>query len=192
MDKPVPTVDLPETARLPDGATIQIRHVLPDDRGLFLAAWERLSPETRYRRFLGPKTELSEVELDFYTQVDGHDHIAIGALLLGEGGEPTEGIAVARIVRSSVEPYVGELGIVVVDDWQGKGVGGAVMLRLLKMAQAEDIRRVRAYAWSGNESIERLLRRYPYDVLTRHASGEMRVELDLMAGHGTADDRSDS
>ncbi len=179
MDKPAATVNLPELVKLPDGATIQIRHVLPDDRGLFRAAWERLSPETRYRRFLGPKSELSEAELDFYTQVDGHDHIAIGALLMGEDHEPQEGIAVARIVRSSLEPEVGELGIVVVDDWQGKGVGGAVMLRLLKMAQAEQICRVRAYAWSGNEPIERLLHRYPYNVLTRHESGEMRVELDL-------------
>lgn len=179
MTASLPSMKTPEIAHLPDGSAIQIRSVLPDDRGLFLAAWDRLTPETRYRRFLGPKAELSEAELDFYTQVDGKDHIAIGALILDENTEPHEGIAVARIVRSSEEPGVGELGIIVVDEWQGKGVGGALMQRLLKLAIAADITRVRAYAWSGNDPIERLLRRYPYDVLTQHADGEMRVELKL-------------
>lgn len=179
----LPSMVLPETAELPDGNIIQIRSVLPDDRGLFRAAWERLSPETRYRRFLGPKAELSEADLDFYTQVDGRDHIAIGALRLDKAHQPQEGLAVARIIRSEEEPGVGELGIIVVDEWQGKGVGGALMERLLKLAIAEDINRVRAYAWSGNEPIERLLRRYPYEVLTQHAGGEMRVELQLTPGY---------
>lgn len=183
MSTTLPSMKSPEIAELPDGSVIQIRSVLPDDRGLFLAAWERLSPETRYKRFLGSKATLSEEELDFYTQVDGQNHIAIGALHLDDNHQPNEGVAVARIVRSVEEPDLGELGIIVVDEWQGKGVGGALMERLLKLAQAADITRVRAYAWSGNEPIERLLRRYPYEVLTQHAGGEMRVELKLTTDH---------
>ena len=166
---------------MPGGETILIRPVMPDDRGLFLAAWEQVSPASRQRRFLGPKSELTEEELDFYTQVDGHHHIAIGALSLDSTGETDAGIAVARIIRAEDEPDAGELGILVVDAWQGRGVGRVLMPRLLQLAAAEGVTRVRAQAWSDNEPIQRLLRQYPYEVLTRYEEGEMRVELNLQA-----------
>ena len=187
MSRDTSPVELPEQVELPDGATILIRPVMPDDRGLFLAAWERVSKESRQRRFLGPKSELTEEELDFYTQVDGHNHIAVGAVSLGDDGEAQQGIAVARIIRSDDEPDAGELGILVVDDWQGRGVGRALMPRLLLLAAAEGITRVRAQAWSENEPIQRLLKRYPYEVLTRFEEGEMRVELDLQALGGASE-----
>ena len=85
------------------------------------------------------------------------------------------------------EPDAGELGILVVDDWQGRGVGRALMPRLLLLAAAEGITRVRAQAWSENEPIQRLLKRYPYEVLTRFEEGEMRVELDLQALGGASE-----
>ena len=181
MNKAPASVNLPEQVTLPDGGEVVIRPVMPDDRGLFLAAWERVSKASRQRRFLGPKAELTEEELDFYTQVDGHNHIAIGAVALDQHGQASEGVAVARIIRADDEPDAGELGILVVDAWQGRGVGRALMPRLLKLAAAEGIRRVRAQAWSDNEPIQRLLQQYPHQVLTRYREGEMRVELDLQA-----------
>ena len=123
VNKAPASVNLPEQVTLPDGGEVVIRPVMPDDRGLFLAAWERVSKASRQRRFLGPKAELTEEELDFYTQVDGHNHIAIGAVALDQHGQASEGVAVARIIRADDKPDAGELGILVVDAWQGRGVG---------------------------------------------------------------------
>jgi hypothetical protein len=50
--------------RLRDGSLLQIRALRPTDRVELLAAFERTSDETRYRRFFAPKRAFSERELD--------------------------------------------------------------------------------------------------------------------------------
>ena len=49
-------------AELRDGARIEIRPIRPDDRAELAAGMERLSPDSRNRRFLSPADELSEQE----------------------------------------------------------------------------------------------------------------------------------
>jgi hypothetical protein len=49
----------------------------------------------RRMRFLGPKDELSAAELRYFTDVDHHDHEALGAMDHARGG----GVGIARYVR---------------------------------------------------------------------------------------------
>ena len=58
-------------------------------------AYERLSDESRYRRFLSPHKQLTDAELRYFTEVDHHDHEALVA------GDPESGewVGVARYVR---------------------------------------------------------------------------------------------
>ena len=51
---PAPTTKV----TLQDGSTIRLREVLPTDRGAIQAGFERLSPESRYRRFFAPMQRL--------------------------------------------------------------------------------------------------------------------------------------
>ncbi len=67
------------TVALRDGSRVVIRPIEPDDRDALAAGFERLSPESRYRRFFGPMQHLSESYLDYLTQVDHHDHEALVA-----------------------------------------------------------------------------------------------------------------
>ncbi|MEA2283671.1 MAG: hypothetical protein QOK21_4278, partial [Solirubrobacteraceae bacterium] len=55
---------------LRDGSRIVIRPIEPDDRDDLREGFERLSPESRYRRFFSPVPRLSERHLDYLTQVD--------------------------------------------------------------------------------------------------------------------------
>jgi hypothetical protein len=71
---------------LRDGSRVCLRQGHSSDRQLLLCGFERLSPESRYRRFLAAMTELSEEKVRYLTEVDHHDHEAIIALDEQTGG----------------------------------------------------------------------------------------------------------
>ena len=65
---------------LRDGSKVVIRQVHRDDAPLLADGFARLGPESRRLRFLRRKDELSAAELRYFTDVDHHDHEALGAL----------------------------------------------------------------------------------------------------------------
>ena len=70
-------VALGAAIELRDGSRVRVRQGRPADRGLLLRGFQRLSDESRYRRFLAPMPELSEGMVRHLTEVDHHDHEAI-------------------------------------------------------------------------------------------------------------------
>jgi GNAT superfamily N-acetyltransferase/nucleotide-binding universal stress UspA family protein len=140
--------------QLKDGTRISIRPIRPEDREPLARGFERLSPESRYRRFFTPLEHLSEQQLDYLTQVDHHDHEALVAVEESTG----EGLGVARFVR--VSDYVAEPAIVVADEWQRRGVGGQLLEALGQRAREEGVRQFVAPVLAQNtpaiEAFERL------------------------------------
>ena len=147
--------DYQETVRLTDGRRVFLRPIVPDDRELLLRGFERLSPESRYRRFMTSKNRLTEAELRYFTEVDGVDHFAIIAgrrrPLLGE-----EGVGVGRFVRLSDRPEVAEPAITVADDYQGKGLGSTLLQRLCAAARERDVKWFRSEVLAENVAIKAL------------------------------------
>jgi RimJ/RimL family protein N-acetyltransferase len=135
-----------EHVTLRDGSRVLVREVRPDDRELFVAGFERLSPEARYRRFMAHKKRLGEQELDFLTRLDHESHEAIGAI----DEETGEGVGVARMVRAGDDPDQAEAAVVVTDDWQGKGLGGLLLDRLTRRARELGVRRFTASLFTDN------------------------------------------
>jgi RimJ/RimL family protein N-acetyltransferase/nucleotide-binding universal stress UspA family protein len=136
-----------------DADEVTIRPIAPEDREALRAGFERLSPESRYRRFFVPMQELSERDLDYLTQVDHRDHEALVAV------DPQTGnlVGVARFVRTSADEA--EPAVVVADDWQGRGIGTRIMDRLVVRAREEGIQRFRAPVLANNEEALKLLSR---------------------------------
>ena len=87
------------TERLRNGATLQIRALLPSDRAEMLAAVGQFSEQTLYRRFFAPKRSFSEREIEFFLNVDFTSHVALVAVL-SEGGRQVI-VGGARYVRSA-------------------------------------------------------------------------------------------
>ena len=121
---------------------IAVRPIEPGDKAALAAAFERLSAESRYRRFLSPHGELSAAELRYLTEVDHHDHEALVALDPATG----EGVGVARYVRDRARPESAEIAVAA-DRWQGRGVGTLLLHRLVDRAREEGIRRSTASCW---------------------------------------------
>ncbi|MGB5211656.1 MAG: GNAT family N-acetyltransferase [Gammaproteobacteria bacterium] len=158
-----------ERTVLDDGSRLLLRMVRPSDKAAFRDGLARLSDRTRYQRFMAPKTEFTESELAFLTEVDGDTHLAIVAGHERPGAEP-EGIGVARIVRTDDDPHTAELGIVVADAWQHRGIGRLLLERIVAAASERGVRRIRAQVLADNRQVLGLLNDYIVEsqVITDH------------------------
>lgn len=163
---------------LRDGTRVKIRPVVPTDKQRFLDGFGRLSPASRYRRFLAPVDELTSDMLRYFTEVDYRDHFAYVALLADRSDEP--GIGVARYVRIPDDPEVAEAAVTVVDDYQGRGVGMLLLKALGAVALENDIKRFRGYALESNRPLREILDAMKAST-TYDSPGILRVEIDLPA-----------
>jgi GNAT superfamily N-acetyltransferase len=143
--------------RLSDGTDVVLRPFRPGDGGLLVAGFARMSPQSRYRRFLAPVPRLTDSMLDFLTSVDGTDHRAWGALVDEPGGEV--GAGVGRWVRTKADPAVADLAVTVIDDYQGRGLGGLLLDVAVLDAFAFGVDRFEGLVLGENISSRRMLAR---------------------------------
>ncbi len=146
-----------EEHTLGDGTRVRLRPIRPEDGDELRRGFERLSPESRYRRFLGGVSHLSDDIIHYLTDVDGRDHVAIVASRPRADGTE-EGLGVARFVRVAGEPTVAEAAITVVDDMQHKGLGRLLSMALAAAALERGITHFRGEILADNEAIRQLLR----------------------------------
>jgi RimJ/RimL family protein N-acetyltransferase len=159
-----------------DGLELLLRPVRPDDKRRLSAAFDRLSPETRYRRFFAPLEKLSGQDLRYLTEVDHHDHEAI----VGINPENGAIVGVARYVRSD-DPTEAEVAVVVGDPWQGHGAATALLRELVGRAREEGIDHFVALVMSENQEAVELFRHLaPGGSRTRRsASGHTELVIAL-------------
>jgi RimJ/RimL family protein N-acetyltransferase len=167
-----------ECHTLNDGRKVAIRPIGPDDHERLRASHARLSPESRYRRFLGTKPELTSADARYLVEVDGSDHLALVATLPEEPDEPI--VAVARYIRLPDDPAAAEFAIVVGDDYQRQGLAGELMTRLADAAVARGVKRFRATMLADNIAIQRVtanLAAGPFEQRQRGSLSEVEIEL---------------
>ena len=165
---------------LRDGVRIRLRPIAPADRDLLAASFERLSQQSRYRRFLTAKDKLSSSELDYLVdEVDHSDHEAIVAIEPGTGAM----LGIARYVRSKADPGTAEVAVTVADDWQRRGVGRALLDRLTYRARREGIRRFTALVLSENRPALGLLEDVG-ETRRRRSAGEVELLIELPPSRG--------
>lgn len=139
-------------------APVTIRPIHPEDRQELYDGFRKLSPASRYQRFFSELNELSTEQLDYLTQVDGVDHVALVAVCAAAGLELERGLGVARFVRLKEEPDVAEVAITVADDAQHKGIGSALLAALIAAARERGIHRFRMQVLAMNAGMIALLR----------------------------------
>jgi GNAT superfamily N-acetyltransferase len=160
---------------LRDGSRVRLRQGHRSDKQLLLKGFERLSPESRYQRFLSARPELSEEMVRCLTEIDHHDHEAIAALEEKTG----EGIAVARYVRNPERPDAAEVAVTVIDDWQQKGLGTLLLEVLGARARAEGVRTFTALMLASNQEMMDVLKALgPVRIVDQEAE-TMEIEMPI-------------
>jgi GNAT superfamily N-acetyltransferase len=149
--------DLHERHTLRDGTHVVVRHIRPSDAPELRRAFDRLSPESRYRRFFGGVPQLTDASLHYLTDVDGRDHVAIVATTDGPEPDGATGLGVARFVRLQDEPTVAEAAVTVVDDSQRKGLGRLLATKLAEAARERGIHTFRSDVLADNEPMRAIM-----------------------------------
>jgi len=160
---------------LRDGSRVRLRQGHSADKELLLRGFKRLSPESRYRRFLTGRPELNEAMVRYLTEIDHHDHEAIAALDEKTG----EGIGVARYVRDPQRRDAAEVAVTVIDERQGKGVGTLLLEVLGARARAEGIRGFTALMLATNREMMDVLEALgPVQIIDRE-HGTVEIEMPI-------------
>lgn len=163
-----------ERVTLRDGFEILLRPISPTDKALLNASFERLSPESRYRRFLSQIRHLTGAQLAYFTDIDHYDHEALLALA------PTgEAVGVARWVRLADRPDAAEVAVTVADDWQGRGVATELLHRLVARARKLGINHFTASCLAANHAVIDVLEKLGATRFSHPEAGVTELEIDL-------------
>ncbi|NNF67613.1 MAG: GNAT family N-acetyltransferase [Gammaproteobacteria bacterium] len=160
---------------LANGRRLAVREIRNSDRPALEEAFGKLTSASRRARFHAAKTHLTEEELRFLTECDGQNHYAVVAGYRDEATGTMQGVGVARFLRTEDNPDIAEIAITVVDDWQGSGVGGLLLERLIDAAAERDIKVFRALFLDSNSKMKNLIAHHLENGTVRHDGNGLLV-----------------
>jgi len=167
----------PQTVRvdLGDGRAVLVAPLHVDDRGRYLSGLKRVSADSLYRRFMTPVARLSSAQLRYLLDVDHRDHEALMAVDEDSG----DAVGIGRFVRLPEQPECAEAAVLVVDDWQGHGLGKALCRLLAERARELGIERFEASLLVENRAMMSLLESLgPVRTLSQDG-GTIAVDVEL-------------
>ena len=162
-----------ETLR--DGRSVTIRALKPEDRSAMLSAVRRVSPQSLYRRFFGPKRGFSEKETDFYVNVDFATHVALVAVV-GEAGKETI-VGAGRYIVAG--PGKAELAFAIIDEYQGQGIGTALLRHLVLIGRKTGLQQLVAEVLAENAPMLTLFRKCGFTIKGGGGGGVVHALLEL-------------
>ncbi len=144
--------------QLRNGLQIEIRALQPDDKDDMLAAIGRTSTESLQRRFFVVKRGFSQKEIDFFMKIDFINHVSLVALAY-EDGHP---IIVGGGRYVVVEPGRAEVAFIVIDGYQGRGIGAHLMQHLACIARGAGLTELIADVLPENTAMRKVFSKFGF------------------------------
>ena len=141
-------------SNMSDNFPVTIRPIEPGDKDGLASFFSQLSDESRRRRFLGPKPKLSQRDLKFLTEVDQCRHVALVAVDADDAI-----VGVGRYATWHDSPDRAEMAFVVLDGWQGRGLGTRLGEHLVSRARASGMTALTGSTFATNTPAKALLKR---------------------------------
>jgi RimJ/RimL family protein N-acetyltransferase len=163
------------TEALRDGRRVEIRALRPDDRADLLAAAARTSEQSLYRRFFAVRRSFTEREIAFFLNPDFVNHVALVAVV-EESGRPVI-VGGGRYVVT--QPGRAEVAFAVVDQYQGQGIGAALMRHVAAIARAAGLEELIAEVLPDNIPMLKVFEKSGLRLSTRREPQVVHVSLRL-------------
>ncbi len=161
---------------LPDGTTVHVRPIRPDDADRLLGMWERTSERSRRQRFHGT-FDLNERTVKRFTEFDPKWQFALVATL--GRGEDEVIVGVSRYVQDPDQPDHAEFAALVEDDQQGRGIGTALVRHVAMAAYDVGVRTLSGDVLADNARMLRLIRELGFEHVDRRESTVVHSDLGL-------------
>ena len=158
-----------------DGKPIVIRPARPEDRPRLEKMFRACSSDTLYTRFLSPGLG---VPLRYLDRLMRHNPPAVVALI-AESEETGERKVVALMNFVETEPGGhGEIAIVVVDEYQNRGLGSGMLNCLLELARKRGVKKFVADIDASNRRVFHLIKRSGLPCKINIYQGVAHAEVD--------------
>jgi acetyltransferase len=144
-----------------DGTDVLIRPIKPEDEPMERELFGRISKQTEYFRFFGSVGVVTHDLLVRFTQIDYDREIALVAIV--EEGDKQAMAGVVRLVADG-DNNAGEFAILVVDKWQGSGLGNKFMDLIMEVAQQRKIKKVYATVLNANTIMLHMFRKRGFTI----------------------------
>lgn len=172
-------IELEETLPLPDGSTLHIRPVRPEDAPAFIAGFAQLSREDVRMRFMHIVKELTDAEAARLTRIDYDQEMALVALRQRPSEDP-EGCGVARII-SEPNRERAEFAIILLREATGIGLSSLLLRRLIDYARNQGLQEIYGEILRENEPMLEVCRAMGFTIRTcPEDAGVMIATLALM------------
>jgi len=160
---------------LRDGRRVEIRALRPEDRDDMMAAVGRTSAQSLYRRFFTARRQFTEKETSFFLNVDFTNHVALVAVV-EEGHRSLIGGGGRYVV---LKPGQAEIAFVVVDQYQGQGIGAALLRHLASIAREAGLYELIAEVLPENIPMLKVFEKSGLRLGTKRESQVVHVTLQL-------------
>jgi GNAT superfamily N-acetyltransferase len=144
---------LATTHQLDGGRRVRLRLARPSDAVRVREFLERLSPETRQRRFLSPMPSVPQAIIDHFTFYDPRERLVIAATAPGEGGEEIVGLGDVCFVSTGIA----EIGLVVEEAHQSHGIGRLLAEAIASLALSRGATHLKAEMLDSSPAVMKVL-----------------------------------
>ena len=167
----------PRVLELADGTRVHVRPIVPEDEPLLIEAVAAMSERTVYFRFFSPLKRLPDALAHRLAVVDYNDRFAlVGTTHRPDGKERIVGVARYDRVHGT---DVAETAVAVVDEFQRRGLGSALLTILGKVARDHGIKTFTLIVLPENQQMLGLLRKMGWIHHAKLTGGVYEISFDL-------------
>ena len=158
------------------GSSLLLRPIRPDDGQRLLDFYAHASPADLRLRFFMARREVPRSEVARYSQIDYDREMTFVAL-----ASSAEGETMAGEVRGACDPdnQHAEFALQVASGWQGKGLGRALMEKLIRYLRERGTAEVVGECLIENEAMAALARRLGFETTVARSDYALTLRLPL-------------
>ncbi|MGA8922733.1 MAG: GNAT family N-acetyltransferase [Candidatus Dormiibacterota bacterium] len=172
----------PRVFELREGTKVHVRPIVPEDEPLLHEAVSAMSERTVYFRFFSPIKRLSDAMAHRLAVVDYNDRFALVATTHRLSTKERI-VGVARYDRAAGTD-IAEVALAVIDEFQRRGLGGALLGILAHVAREHGIKTFSLIVLPQNQQMLGLLRKMGWIHQARLSGGLYEISFDIPAVQG--------
>jgi len=148
----------PRLVTLRDGRQVTVRAGVGSDAAEIVQAFDRLSADSKYSRFMAHKKRLNPAALERGLHPDpGQAFVFVATVPAGDG---IDIVGAAQYVRANDnDDGLCEFAITVAEDWRGSGLAAHLLARLVRQSRRDGYRAMEGLVIAGNRPMLDLARR---------------------------------
>lgn len=164
------------TATLRDGIDVRVRPIRAEDEPAVVDFHRRLSEQSVYSRFFTTVPLAERVSHHRLARICFADYDREISLIVMAADEPALILAALRLTRRHASKDA-DFGLLVIDAWQGRGLGKLLVRELVRVARAEGMERVHGMVLADNRRMLEICGKNGFEVIPRGLECEVILNL---------------